>query len=353
MQETCRSLIVGVFRILALCRRLIRICCLIQSVITFGTISTSHAGPHRSGKSSGSDQRDRVVLFPAVQRDGGIAIARRSAGVVVVRHESNVSSAARSKLLMATRVACFGQSPEFLKEVSDGLAEQSEAAVAGRFLIEYVAARPPKGLRPLSLSVYDALLARAAIITTYGMLSDIVHFQIARVDVDMLGAGRLGFRPDQYRAAMQDYRMRFAAAQATHAAERFRKQWQQPQSADEEWRQDVEAATQAEFGFPLSRLVELLSFAIEIGLQNPPIVRMRYEDAVSAFAAQDGWDQQQAEAALQMFLYRPRNNFLKPGGDYRWRMCIRGDMGGVCLISAGRSLWKSQMADGLFGVIAT
>ena len=54
------------------------------------------------------------------------------------------------------------------------------------------------------------------------MLSDIVHFQIARVDVDMLGAGRLGFRPDQYRAAMQDYRMRFAAAQATRAAERFR-----------------------------------------------------------------------------------------------------------------------------------
>jgi hypothetical protein len=96
---------------------------------------------------------------------------------VVVRHGSNVSSATRSKLLMATRVACFGQSPEFLKEVSDGLAEQSEAAVAGRFLIEYVAACPPKGRRPMSLSVYDALLARAAIITTYGMLSDIVHFQ--------------------------------------------------------------------------------------------------------------------------------------------------------------------------------
>jgi len=236
---------------------------------------------------------------------------------VVLRHESNVSSATRSKLMMATRVACFGQSPKFLKEVSDGLAEQSEAAVAGRFLIEYVAACPPKGLRPMSLSVYDALLARAAIITTYGMLSDIVHFQIARVDVDMLGAGRLGFRPDQYRAAMQDYRMRFAARQATRAAERFRRQWQQPQPADEEWRQDVEAATQAEFGFPLSKLVELLSFAIEIGLQNPPIVRMRYEDAVSAFAAHDGWDQQQAEAALQMFLYQPRNNFLKPGDGYR------------------------------------
>lgn len=236
---------------------------------------------------------------------------------IVLRHESNVSGATRAKLLMATRVACFGQSPEFLKEVSDGLAEQSEAAVAGRFLIEYVAARPPKGLRPMSLGVYDALLARAAIITTYGMLNDIVHFEIARVDVDMLGAGRLGFRPDQYRAAMQDYRMRFAAAQATQAADRFRRHWHQPAPANDEWRQEVEAATQAEFGFPLSKLVELLFFAIEKGLQNPPIVRMRYEDAVAAFATNDRWDRQQVEAALKIFLYRPRANYLKPGNGYR------------------------------------
>lgn len=236
---------------------------------------------------------------------------------IVLRHEANVHEATRAKLLMATRVACFGQSPEFLKEISEGLADQSEAAVAGRFLIEYVAASPPKGLRPMSLSVYDALLARAAIITTYGMLSDIVHFEIARIDVNMLGAGRLGFPPDQYRAAMQDYRMRFAATQATSAAERFRRQWHQPAATNDEWRQEVEAATQVEFGFPLSKLVELLSFSIELGLEHPPIVRMRYEDAVAAFAARDGWDRQQAESALEMFLYRPRDNFLKPGGGYR------------------------------------
>jgi hypothetical protein len=236
---------------------------------------------------------------------------------IALRHESNVSSATRSKLLMATRVACFGQSPEFLKELSDGLAEHSEAAVAGRFLIEYVAACPPKGLRPMSLGVYDALLARAAIITTYGMLSDIVHFEIARVDVDMLGAGRLGFRPDQYRAATKDYRMRFAATHATQAADRFRRHWQLPAPANDEWRQEVETATQAEFGFPLSKMVELLSFAIEMGLRNPPIVRMRYEDAVAAFATQDGWDRKQVEAALEMFLCRPRGDYLRPGNGYR------------------------------------
>jgi len=102
------------------------------------------------------------------------------------------------------------------------------------------------------------LLARAAIITTYGMLSDIVHFEIARVDVDMLGAGRLDSARSIPRA-MQDYRMRFAVAQATQAADRFRRHCSSPPPASEDWRQEVETATQAEFGFPLSKLVELLS----------------------------------------------------------------------------------------------
>jgi hypothetical protein len=236
---------------------------------------------------------------------------------LVLRHEANVSSAYRAKVLTATRLACFGQSPEFLKEFSEGLSQQSEAAVAGRFLIEYVTAQPPKGLRPMSMSVYDALLARAAIIASYGMLSDIVHFQIAQVDVAMLGAGRLGFRPDQYRAAMKDYRLRFAATQASEAAARFRRQWQEAPPVDDAWRIEVEAATTNEFGFPLSKLVELLSFAIELGLQNPPIVRMKYEDVVANFAAHEGWNQEEVEAALGMFLYRPRASFLKPGDGYR------------------------------------
>jgi hypothetical protein len=236
---------------------------------------------------------------------------------LVLRHEANVSRAYKAKVLTATRLECFGQSQEFLKEFSDELSQQSEAAVAGRFLIEYVTAQPPKGLRPMSMSMYDALLARAAIITSYGMLSDIVHFQIAQVDVGMLGSGRLGFRPDQYRVAMRDYRLRFAATQAHEAATRFRRHWQQATPVDDAWRTEVETATAAEFGFPLSKLVELLSFAIELGLYNPPIVRMKYEDVVANFAARNGWNQDQVEAVLTMFMYRPRASFLTPGAGYR------------------------------------
>jgi hypothetical protein len=226
---------------------------------------------------------------------------------------------------MATRVACFGQSPEFIQEASRGLSDAAEAAVAGRFLIEYVSAQPPTGFRPMSLSVYDALLARAAIIAGYGMVSDIVHFNIARVEVAMLGSGRLGFRPDQYRAAMDDYGKRFAATQVASAGERFRQHWDHPNEVDEAWRSQVEQATEAEFGFPLSRLLELLAIAIEMGLQNPPIVRMKYEDAVTRFAEHAEWDEQTVQTSLEMFLSRPRKDFFPKGNGltredvYPWR----------------------------------
>ena len=244
---------------------------------------------------------------------------------LVARHESNVSSAANSRLTMATRIACFGQSPQFMQDASTGLTEASEAAVAGRFLIEYVAAQPPSGFRAMSLSVYDALLARAAIIAGYGMVSDIVHFDIAKIEVAMLGAGRLGFRPDQYRAAMDDFGKHFAASQVASAGRNFQRNWDRPNEVDEAWRGQVEQATRAEFGFPLSTLLELLTIAIEIGLQNPPIVRRKYEDAVTQFAQRAGWDEQTVRTALEMFLSRPRKDFFPKGNGftredvYPWR----------------------------------
>jgi hypothetical protein len=244
---------------------------------------------------------------------------------LVERHESNVSSAANSRLTIATRIACFGRSPEFMQEASRGLSEASEAAVAGRFLIEYVSAQPPSGFRAMSLSVYDALLARAAIIAGYGMVSDIVHFDIAKIEVAMLRSGRLGFSPDQYRAAMDDYVSRFASSQVASAGESFRRNWDRPNEVDEEWRSQVEQATEAEFGFPLSRLLELLAIAIEMGLQNPPIVRMKYEDAVARFAQHAEWDEQTVRAALEMLLSRPRKDFFPKGNGftredvYPWR----------------------------------
>jgi hypothetical protein len=231
-------------------------------------------------------------------------------GWLVERHESNVSAAANSRLTMATRIECFGQSPEFLQDTSKDLSDSSEAAVAGRFLIEYVSAQPPSGLRTMSLSVYDALLARAAVIAGYGMVSDIVHFNIAKIEVAMLGAGRLGFSPDQYRAAMDNYRDLFAASQVATAAKRFLRNLDNPLDVDEDWRSQVELATEAEFGFPLSDLLELLTVGIETGLRNPPIVRMKYGDVVTTFAQRVGWDEQKVRTALEMFLSRSRKSFF-------------------------------------------
>jgi hypothetical protein len=58
--------------------------------------------------------------------------------------------------------------------------------------------------------------------------------------------------------------------------------------------------------------MELLSFAIELGLYNA-ICRMKYEDEVANFAAPDGWNRDKVEAVLAMLVYRPRTSFLPLG----------------------------------------
>lgn len=245
---------------------------------------------------------------------------------LIERHESNVSAAANSRFTMATRIACFGQSASFMEEASKGLSDASEAAVAGRFLIEYASAQPPSGLRPISLSVYDALLARAAVITAYGMVSDVVYFDIAKIEVAMLRSGRLGFSQDQYRAAMDEYRNRFAAHQVANASERFRQNWNRPAEIAEDWRNEVELATRAEFGLPLSEIADLFAIAVEMGLLNPPIVKMKYDDAVAEFAQRAQWDEPKVRRALEMFVSRPRRDFFPQKGSvytredvYPWR----------------------------------
>ena len=92
--------------------------------------------------------------------------------------------------------------------------------------------------------------------------------------------------------------------------------WKDPESADAEWRKAVEIVTEDEFGFSLSLLMELLTNAIEIGLRNPPIIRMKYDEAIEQLAQLVNQTTNVVRAAIEQFLNRPRDDFFKPGQGY-------------------------------------
>ena len=70
--------------------------------------------------------------------------------------------------LAPTRIACYSTVPKMVAELKQDGSTLAATAIAHRFVTEYVAARPPSGIRPMSLAVYDELIALAALIVQWG-----------------------------------------------------------------------------------------------------------------------------------------------------------------------------------------
>ena len=109
------------------------------------------------------------------------------------------------RFTVPTRLACFGQREELVKDLVKEIPEADEANLVGRFLIEYVAARPPSGNRHLSSEIYDQLMALGSEIVNWGMVSDSFHFGLTDVDLSVLPSGRLGYDHEAVLAARRSF----------------------------------------------------------------------------------------------------------------------------------------------------
>ncbi|MGB3513192.1 MAG: hypothetical protein WBA93_29060 [Microcoleaceae cyanobacterium] len=94
-------------------------------------------------------------------------------------HEAIVRQVNEHRLTTPTRLACFSSIPERYENIQKEMLENNKAALASRFLIEYVVAQPPIGIRPFSLSIYHRLQALADQIVNFGFKSDLIHFSLA------------------------------------------------------------------------------------------------------------------------------------------------------------------------------
>ncbi len=73
---------------------------------------------------------------------------------LIAYHEAIVREVAFHRMTIPTRLACFSSEPEMIETLSKELPERNKAALASRFVIEYVVAQPPTGIRPFSLTWY-------------------------------------------------------------------------------------------------------------------------------------------------------------------------------------------------------
>jgi hypothetical protein len=75
--------------------------------------------------------------------------------VLLTLSEAMIYENAFKQLTVATRLKTFAEDDSMMREVAGDMAEFTRAGMAARFIIEFVAAQPPQGLRRMSFEVYD------------------------------------------------------------------------------------------------------------------------------------------------------------------------------------------------------
>lgn len=247
--------------------------------------------------------------------------------VLVARNERIVYQQAQHRLLTPTRIACFESEAQMVERIGREGQELSLAALASRFLIEYVCARPPQGFRPLSLSVYDRLLALSAEIINRGMMSDAIRYGIANLKLSMLPSGRLGMRTGTFEEGRDRFMEVYREGEVYRSTAAFDRHWRGPSGARRPAEaNEIDAAVRAEFGLTLTELLEFFRETIEEGrdLQGEPKV-MPVAGFVERLGSRLGWDRPRVDRAFDLFSMRPRAAFLRPptgfdGTDvYPWR----------------------------------
>ena len=122
--------------------------------------------------------------------------------------------------------------------------ENNKAALASRFIIEYVVAQPPTGMRPFSLSIYHRLQALAYQIINFGFESDLIHFSLADFQLSILPSGRLGTDTKEYEKARDTHLSIFMSGETTRITESFERYWKTPQIPTDvlEFKKKIDAA---------------------------------------------------------------------------------------------------------------
>ncbi len=139
---------------------------------------------------------------------GEIAVyePRRLLEYLIAQNESLLYNAKFLNIMLRARITCFGEKSEATTDLVEERKEIAIAQRANRFLIEYVAARPPTGTEQRQERDYYGLLSIATEIAERGTASDFLHHHLADYQVSILEPGRLGVERDHpVHQAMETY----------------------------------------------------------------------------------------------------------------------------------------------------
>jgi hypothetical protein len=186
-------------------------------------------------------------------------------------------------------------------------------AVALRFILEYVAARPPAGRRPISYSAYDELLALAAFIVRTGATSDVLQHGLDEPEVAVgpdlafhvaasrYSAGFAGFVTATWQDAVDDG-IDFLLERDRHV---------DSAEIDHDESASVDQAFADETGFTLSDHARFRACLLDL-VGDEDSYSGPLDQTAALVIEKLGWEPARVKDMLEQLALQPRADFLDP-----------------------------------------
>lgn len=162
----------------------------------------------------------------------------------------------------AYEVACYPEKEESYISEYNSL---NRTSLALKFLMEYVAARPPKGEVLLGIGKYEYILAICSLIIEWAYKNDLFYYNIFNTPVEILKSGRIGMKHDEFYTIYQ-YGDKYRREQLYYySSSDFRKKYTINQ---EDYSEDLNEAFQAKYGYTFDCFCKVIMGMIEYGKER-------------------------------------------------------------------------------------
>lgn len=232
---------------------------------------------------------------------------------LIDHHEALLHRQAISRIRYPSEAAAYGPGKQ-LERLRREIPDSANAGVALRFLIEYVASRPPRGLRPISLDFFDRLLALSSQIANRGWASEIVKYgHGADLELSVLDSGRLGVnREENYFRGQENYLDARVPSVAEIAKRSYRSHWDPQGEVNEELLDRFDVAAQAEWGLSMRELGQIFGELSNAALRRRAAAcAAPRSELVDELSSELGFDRNTIDGGLKLLTLEPRADFLK------------------------------------------
>ena len=135
------------------------------------------------------------ILYKKLQQEVSVLSSRNLIEVLYDDLEKVLFKLMLSQKRYAEDIACY---PEKEQEIFEQTNRDNKSSIALKFLIEYIAAVPPKGNIDIGENQYERLMAICSLIIDWSYKNDLFYYQIFNTPIEILKSHRIGMKQQEF-----------------------------------------------------------------------------------------------------------------------------------------------------------